>query len=470
MSDRLVGLAVDYSLRGDVGSCYSDDELVSGLVRQALLNGGFGVLDKTAPLKDVIRPGTSVLLKPNWVLHYNKSGHTLDCSITHNVFIIAVLREVLAAKPYRVIIADAPIQSADFARIISPALLEEILRARVSSDVVISDLRNVIAVEENGVLTTKAANRSIESIITFDLGQNSLLEEISIHAHRFRNTSYNPDVMRQAHSCGYHLYRLCCEPFEADVIINLPKLKAHGKVGITAAIKNVVGLNADKDILPHHRTGGSSLGGDCYKGFKPLKRLSELCLDKSNRRIGYSSYFYWIKMAGACNFLHKIMGDPDLEGKWYGNDTVWRMVLDLNRLILYGRSDGRIGKKPRRNVLTITDGILAGEGNGPLAPTPLPLGVVTCGTNSPTLDLVHAGLFHFDWKKIPLIRESFRTDCQLPLTMVRPEQIKVQTSKGVFSPDEVAEAFGVSCQPPDGWKNHIEGTYWKNPARLQSTH
>ena len=54
-------------------------------------------------------------------------------------------------------------------------------------------------------------------------------------------------------------------------------------------------------------------------------------------------------------------------GSWCGNDTIWRTVVDLNRILLWFDGDGKPRKVPRR-YLTIVDGIIAGEeayGTGP---------------------------------------------------------------------------------------------------------
>jgi len=81
------------------------------------------------------------------------------------------------------------------------------------------------------------------------------------------------------------------------------------------------------------------------------------------------------------------------------------------------------------------------------------------------MDLVHAGLLHFDWKKIPVVRESFRQDIRFPLTEFSDTQIRVRTVDGALEPARTSEAFGVSCCPPDGWTNHIEGIGWRKRGR-----
>ena len=459
-SDLVVGIAADLSVREKSRAYYSSADSVADLLRQALLNGGLGIRDKTVPLSDIISCGDSVLIKPNWVLELNHSGHTTDCSITHHTFVLAVLQEVMNAKPSRVVIADAPIQRADFGKLVPQSFVEEIHQNQSSVEVTVRDLRNVVTTVTNGCSLQKKGLRSESGVVKFDLGPDSMLEEISTQNNRFRVTCYNPEAMQNAHRKGFHIYKLCAEPFDADVVINLPKLKTHGKAGITAALKNVVGLNADKDVLPHHRFGGSRIGGDCYEGLRPLKLIGEFCLDRANRKFGIANSAWWAHLYRAFLLPHILFRDGNIEGKWHGNDTVWRMVIDLNRLLLYGRRDGTIAENPQRKIYSITDGILAGEGNGPLGPSPLPLGMVTFGADSALTDLVHAGLFHFDWQKIPLIRECFRPTRKFPITKNRPEDVKVVTNLGKMSHAESAQLFGISAFPPDGWKNHIEASYW----------
>ncbi|MBN2851110.1 MAG: DUF362 domain-containing protein, partial [Clostridia bacterium] len=68
------------------------------------------------PLKDLVKEGDTVLIKPNWVMHYNKNNkykNNLDCLITHPSIVRVLVDYVLIALKGtgRIIIADAPIQS-----------------------------------------------------------------------------------------------------------------------------------------------------------------------------------------------------------------------------------------------------------------------------------------------------------------------------------------------------------------------
>jgi len=430
---------------------YDRDEDLRRIIREAMIAGGLGTVDESCPLSDIVKPGMSVLLKPNWVLHENRSGRTMDCMVTHPAFLLATVREVVGAGAGRILIADAPIQGADFGRLTPPSWREAVREAAGAVPVDILDFRNTVANVVRGRLSADVDRRPPERFILFTLGRESCLEPISNMAGSFRITSYSPLAMAEVQRSGMHQFLLCREPFEADVILNLPKLKAHSKAGITAALKNLVGINGDKNYLPHHRVGGSAVGGDCYEGLKPFKRAAEFCVDMANRRIGRSSYLPWMKAAGALRRVH----GGDLEGQWHGNDTTWRMVLDLNRILIYGREDGTLATEPQRRVFSLTDAIVAGQRNGPLAPEEIGLGAVSFAENSVFADLTHSALMRFDWRRLALIREAF-TPMGHPLVDLPPEDVDVCCGGARLSLADVVKSCSKAFRPPDGWKGQIE--------------
>ena len=111
---------------GTSASAYESRDLLRALIRDAAVGAGLGEMNPLVPFADIVKPGASVLLKPNWVLHVNRSGATMDCMVTHPAFILAALEEVLAARPGRVLIADAPIQGADFDCLITPEWRDQV--------------------------------------------------------------------------------------------------------------------------------------------------------------------------------------------------------------------------------------------------------------------------------------------------------------------------------------------------------
>jgi hypothetical protein len=146
--------------------------------------------------------------------------------------------------------------------------------------------------------------------------------------------------------------------------------------------------------------------------------------------------------------------DTNLEGAWYGNDTVWRMSLDLQRILRYGRRDGSLGSAPQRTVVSITDAIIAGEGEGPLANTPKPSGFLSGGLNTAALEWVHARLMGFDPQKIPIVREAFGA-FSFPLARFTPSEITVRL-EGETVPASSILPKGQPFIPPRGWRGHCE--------------
>jgi uncharacterized protein (DUF362 family) len=452
LDESTVGLAVGRS--GPPELAYAQPEQVRALVHDALVQFGLGKTNPQVPLGDLIEPGMTVLLKPNWVLHRNEGGGSMDCMVTHPAIIEAVLEEVVLARPGRVILGDAPVQACHFHSLVSSAWIDSLRsKCRIPLDVV-DFRRHQLRGEdiEGGVIT---GGRREEDYVLFDLGSDSLLEPITGAGRRFRVTQYDHRALAETHRPGRHQYLLCREAFAADVVLNLPKLKTHRKAGLTGALKNLVGMNGNKDYLPHHRVGGSLSGGDCYPGVSPIKRLAEFCLDRANRNINGDGYGRWSRRARRLLRGRGAYADVELEGGWHGNDTTWRMALDLNRLLLYGRADGTLADVPLRRVFSLTDAVIAGQGEGPLASEPLRLGAVTFAASSAFADLVHCALFQFDPRRIPLVREAFGR-FRHPLTGGGPETCCARVSGREFEPARVAAEWGRRTLPPVGWQGHVE--------------
>ncbi len=206
-----------------------------------------------------------------------------------------------------------------------------------------------------------------------------------------------------------HEYMLCRTPMDADVLINLPKLKTHKKVGVTCALKNLVGINANKNWLPHHTEGTPDLGGDQFPASTTKARLEHSWMGRAKRIVNgrplLSRLFVPLKKMGRLFF-----GDTQKvvrSGNWYGNDTCWRMVLDLNKCLFDFDGAGQPRQKPLR-YLAVVDGIIGGEGNGPMAPDAKPCGTILAGTHPAAVDMAATTLMGFDWQKLKLLENSFK--------------------------------------------------------------
>jgi Uncharacterized conserved protein len=433
------------------------------LLRRLFKDAGFDSAHygsaKWNPLGDIIGDGLKVLLKPNWVLDRNNSKNgSFECLVTHTTVIEAVVEYLIKTRPSQIIVGDAPIQGCDFEVLSRKCKLND-MKTRFEQrgyNISIRDFRMTKILGGKYGEKTEFC-RDLNDYCLFDLGNTSWLAPITTKNTEFRVTQYNPDKLKENHCLGTHRYLIAREVVDADVVINLPKLKTHKKAGITGALKNMVGINGFKEYLPHHRKGGMLKGGDCYHRGGWLKNLAENCLDKANKcKTEYPRYCYF-NIAAIANRLDAVFfkSDRNIEGSWYGNDTVWRMCLDLQRILHYGKNDGTIADTFQRKVITITDAIIAGDGEGPLAPSPVPLGIMTFGANVAALEWVHSTLMCFDPEKIPLLANAFAQN-EWPLADFSPGDIQVHVNGEVLPNVESAARFGQHFSPPGGWKGHCE--------------
>lgn len=352
--------------------------------------------------------GKRILLKPNWVTHSKKVTDAI-CLRTHDNFLLAALELLLQKQPSQVTIGDAPIQGCKWDKMLSEDFLMKVnsLSSKYKIPILIKDFRR--ATFEPYKNNPLKEQNPLSDYIIFDLGKQSYLEPITRKDKKqFRVTNYNPDRLAESHCPGVHKYCITKELFDADVVISLPKVKTHQKAGITAALKNLVGINGDKDFLPHHRIGGTGFGGDCYPGNNILRYCSELMLDYANRRQGKRLYWVGYYLSIILWKLSRPENKHSLAASWHGNDTTWRMVLDLNKIAVYGKSDGTLAVMPQRQLFSLCDGIVGGQGDGPLKPDPLPLGIISFTNHSGMNDIAIATLMGFDIDKISLVNVAYK--------------------------------------------------------------
>ncbi|MFN7653055.1 MAG: DUF362 domain-containing protein [Cyclobacteriaceae bacterium] len=389
--------------------------------------------------------GKKIFLKPNWVNHDRQQTDTI-CLRTHNNFLLAFVEVVCELTPCSIVIGDAPIQGCNWQKMMSDHLIQAVqqLAHKFQIPIAIKDLRRVVFRTGENVL--ESDRRSVDDFVIFDLGAKSYLEPITIEGvNNFRVTHYNPDRFLESHKKGMHKYCITKELFEADIVISLPKAKTHEKSGITGALKNIVGLNGDKDFLPHHRIGGTKVGGDSYPGRNPLRYLSELCYDMANRNKGKRIYYFWVRLAT----LIWRSTFPDSMTRfgagWHGNDTTWRMVMDLNLIARYGNKDGSLSKAPVRELFSLCDGIIGGQGDGPLKPDPLNLGVIAFTNQSAYCDTCLAILMGMEIDRLPLLTAA-RAQEQDKNVFIILNQKQIQL-------DELNK-YRTEAQMPSGWLNY----------------
>lgn len=394
-----------------------------------------------------------VLLKPNWVTHSSNPADKL-CLYTADSFLLAALESVLDMSPAKVTIGDAPIQGCDWSGIVTKELSDSIsfMSKKYNVPVIIKDFRRTVF--NPGENKPYVGRRPLDAYLIFDLALKSILEPITLPGrNKFRVTGYDQTRLKDSHRPGVHKYCITKELFESDIIISLPKIKMHQKTGITGALKNLVGFNGDKDFLPHHRIGGTTRGGDCYPGESRLRYYSELIMDLANKNHGRWQFHVWRKVAAAV-WKMSFPGEMDsLEAGWFGNDTTWRMVIDLNKIVMFGLPDGTFSDNEQRKVYSLCDGIIAGQGEGPLNPSPLPFGIISFTDNPAANDSAMALLLGFDFHKFPLLTQAAKIyhseDCD----------IYFNSNKTVIGD---LEKYSLTAIPPRGWREYLKADENRN--------
>src|SRR5262245_17312573 len=134
-----------------------------------------------SPLSELIPQGARVVIKPNWVRHYNGSGAGLECLVTHATVVAAILRYVTLARPARVVVGDAPVQGCDFARLLEETGVDALLRRSAAPGVPVSvkDFRRTILLEDALGGARREDCSPLEDFVLFDLGADSRLEGIT---------------------------------------------------------------------------------------------------------------------------------------------------------------------------------------------------------------------------------------------------------------------------------------------------
>jgi len=414
------------------------------------------------PLKEVVRSGDKVVIKPNLVLHFNASGQDINAVITHGSVIRVIMDYVYIALQGEgeITIADAPQMNADFDRITRINGLREVVKyynrktLSTNINVDILDLRRERTIYKYGIVWKRIKlNGDPKSYVIVDLESRS--EFKNIDCSNVYGADYNRNETQQAHAGGSHKYFISRTILDADVVISIPKMKVHRKAGATLNLKNIVGINGNKNYILHYRIGSPEEKGDETTEYHFILRIDRKLRDLLLGKIwqfGKYPYVFWFLLVNRLGLLPK---DEIERGDWYGNDTVWRGALDLNKILFYADKEGHLQEKKCRRYFSIIDGIIAGEGEGPLSPKPKYCGVLVGGINPICVDLVATRLMDFDYQKIPLLRHALNID-MYPLYGNRIKDIIINSDLDDWKSLLKGNKQYFKFEPPIGWKGHIE--------------
>jgi uncharacterized protein (DUF362 family) len=416
------------------------------------------------PLKDIVKPGMSVFVKPNTVRHYHIDGKDVLSIIVHASIVRPVLDYICIALKGdgRIILGDSQVIFGRFAPAWKIAQLDALVgwyRTQVRIPIECYDLRIVEGTRT--YMWGKWGRRKVEQDprgYTFvNLGNLSAFRDIDPKRLRIGIASHKE--MYKHHSNGKHEYLIPNSFLECDVVFNIPKFKTHRRTAITLAQKCFVGIPAWKDSMPHFTTGSVSEGGDQYINPSWRKRIGTHLHD-----IIQTTPYIPVKFVTAV--AKKILWnskwiipfkDDIYEAMWHGNDTLWRLLVDLNRIAFYADKNGVIQDNPQRDHFCVMDGIIGGEKNGPVNVDPVPLGLLMAGYNAAAIDAAGATLMGFDITKIPIVIRSMATrNEKSPLFVGTAGDIEIIDEQKRYSMLEMPKHRNLHFEPHPGWKGGVE--------------
>lgn len=443
------------------------------------------------PLGEYIRPGQTVVLKPNFVMHKNGSDNPSDLEslVTHPSILRCVIDYCLIALKGRgrIIVADSPVKDCNFKELMKKAGYEKLKDFyQKENSPIMPEFYDLRGPGEEGGEYQQAGHGVLVNLsnLSFFFSQKKWK--------KYRIPNYDYRKVRRHHKGNVQAYMINSLILDADVIISLPKPKTHRKNGYTGALKNFVGVNYSKEYLPHHSEGDVESGGDEYvisgtyrKQQTALRKKLDIrrtrmdfikrkCNETENPVLTHCYQFVFSRLEknqkkgwGKWNYLgrmddiesdkHGYTNDMKVrEGMWYGNDTLWRTVLDLNIAVMYSDKRGVICPEKQRKILYLGDMVISGEGEGPLAPTAKREGAILFAENSVEFDLILVKLMGFDWEKLKGLYHAADADL---LNKKKYDEIVLNSNCSNYNGYLKNLNFQADFTPfeaASGWKGYIE--------------
>jgi uncharacterized protein (DUF362 family) len=416
------------------------------------------------PLGAMVRPGMTVFIKPNTVVHEHEEKKDVFSVIVHASVLRPVLDYVVIAlkSEGRIIVGDSQLIHSHFDKAMKVSGIEGLLdwyRKKTKIPIECIDLRTHRGVRTYlygkwGRVPVMQDPRGYQFV---DLGDKSCFH--GIDPKRLRIAIASHKNMLRHHSEGLHEYQFPKSFLASDVVISIPKLKTHRRTAVTLALKNFMGLPSFKDSLPHFITGAPEEGGDQYIHPSKRKDIVTWLHDEiqTNPYVPVKFVLAVVKKLLWNSYKLVPFKDDVYEAMWHGNDTLWRTLFDLNRIAAYADKEGKMQTTPQRQILYLIDGVIAGEKNGPLSPDPVKAGVMLASMNPFAIDAVGATLMGFDYNRIPLISKGFDQTCHsYCLFQGNADDIRVVQNSSEMSLKDYRQIEHLHFVPHPGWKGHVE--------------
>ncbi len=371
------------------------------------------------PLGVIIKRGDKVVIKPNFVSARDREHSLTDNELLSTSTNPAVLKPIVdyAWKALKgegkIYIVDSPIEGSDFKETLDRLGISKMINSlqKKGVNIEVLDLRDFTLLRKMpvdnfimgnysfnlGFLAKKSLNGDPRGYKLVDLKKGSFFSVKNWSHKKLRFPRIHSNIPVDYHSFSKNIYSISKTVLESDVFINVPKLKTHKKTGVTLSLKTLIGLTNRKYWLPHYREGLPP-GGDESPSKLPFLKLLQKKLSRFSLPLGYSLIVNIVNLKSKEKYIS--------EGDWQGNDTLWRVIADMNRILFFADKRGNMTKVPQRKNLIIVDGIWGGEKDGPLRPTPKRSGILLGGFNPVIIDSVAANLMGFDHRLLKQIVET----------------------------------------------------------------
>lgn len=361
------------------------------------------------PLSSTIRPGDTVIVKPNLVWEDWWDRSRVGLCTSHGSTTRAVIDYVYKAcgRSGRIIVCDGTANAWAWPSVVRATQIDRL----------VEHLR-----EAHGVpVQLLDLNAARESALLIKMGKDSAHYGLD---HTLFDLHDRPDW--HTANFGPGSYYVSPAVLQADVVISLAKMKVHRMAGVSAAMKNLFGIIPSWD---------GPYGDDRLKDVPHYSAL-----DKKEGNAGI----------------------------YPGNDTVWRTIADLNRIALYSDQYGALRASPRRRYLGIVDGLLA-AGRDMLNPVAVPLKTLVIGEEPVSVDAVAARVMGYDPRRIKSIALAAGVDgYALGPSDAKSIELALEGAEGLAQVND-----GRSIVPPDAgaysWKGYIEASDFAPPTLLEAS-
>lgn len=430
------------------------------------------------PLGHIVKPGMKVVIKPNWVRSRHFGNGDVFSVITHPSVLRAVMDYCWIALKGRgsITLADAPQYDCNFQELMQVCKLRELLAffSHIQGpEIYIHDLRRYWSPRRHFPSMKRYLSGDPKGVVLVNLGKKSAvygkkgLEQVY-------GAVYHRQETRKHHSGETQEYYIGKTILDADVIINVPKLKVHKKVGVTLSMKNFVGASVNTNLNVHYILGSPSEGGDQFPDnlFTPMERnlirierwMYDHFLAKQSILLEYvHRSIYWLH--GTCMKPFGITVPKSKRvfdaGAWHGNDCAWRFVIDLPRIVTFSDTNGILHNIPQRKIVSLIDGVIAGDNKGPLEPDSKHTGIIITSHNMIAADLVGTRLMGFDYRKLKIFR--ILQDSYFDFGVHKPEDIAVKSNVKEYEEcfnNDTSRYLAFKAHP--GWQGAIEIDHTEN--------